>query len=142
MDVNGSLVDSAFQEVTSNLTSHLMTSSESAIHTGSTFQWPDYLVFVFMLCASCAVGVYYGFYKKATSTEDYLMAGRTMSAIPVALSLYVLTLHSHYPLSSKPLVPIIFVFLLFLLAYFISAFKHVKDKTQEFRNSCPPFNKI
>ena len=53
------------------------------------FHWADYLVLTLVLIASCSVGVYYGFFKRSTTTEDYLMADRSMPVIPVAVSLYV-----------------------------------------------------
>lgn len=51
------------------------------------FMWIDYLVFVFMLTICGAIGVYFGFIKKQTSAQDYLMGGRNMSLTPVTFSL-------------------------------------------------------
>ena len=54
----------------------------------NTFGWADYLVFVLMLVASAAIGVYYACVgRKKTSTDEFLMAGRNMGTFPVAMSL-------------------------------------------------------
>lgn len=48
----------------------------------------DYVVFAAMLLVSAVIGVYYAFAGGGQKTsKDFLMAGRSMSAIPVALSL-------------------------------------------------------
>lgn len=50
----------------------------------------DYIVFGITLAASVAVGVYYGCCgKKQRTLEEYLMGGRKLSCLPVALSLLV-----------------------------------------------------
>jgi len=52
------------------------------------FEWPEYLVFVAVLVASLGIGVFYGFFGNNNKTnEDFLMAGRSMSILPVTLSL-------------------------------------------------------
>lgn len=74
------------------------------------FGWPDYLVFVAMLAISAVIGIYYAWYTysndlayrlilqahsfvtdssgtKQNSTSEFLMAGRSMSTFPVAMSL-------------------------------------------------------
>lgn len=51
------------------------------------FSWVDYVVFVFMLAISAVVGVYWGFMKKQTTQIDYLLGGRNMKVVPVAMSL-------------------------------------------------------
>lgn len=51
------------------------------------FSWVDYVVFVLMLAISAVVGVYWGFMKKQTTQNDYLLGGRNMKVIPVAMSL-------------------------------------------------------
>lgn len=51
------------------------------------FNWVDYVVFVFMLGISAMVGVYWGFMKKQTTQQDYLLGGRNMQTVPVAMSL-------------------------------------------------------
>lgn len=48
----------------------------------------EYGVFGAVLALSAAVGIYYGcFGSKQKTTEEFLMAGRQMSSVPVALSL-------------------------------------------------------
>lgn len=47
----------------------------------------DYTVFVFMLIACGCVGIYFGFIKKSSGTDEYLMGGRNMKILPVSLSL-------------------------------------------------------
>lgn len=52
-----------------------------------SFSWVDYVVFVFMLAISGLVGIYWGFFKKQTTQNDYLLGGRNMKVVPVAMSL-------------------------------------------------------
>ncbi|NXP43750.1 SC5A8 protein, partial [Heliornis fulica] len=48
----------------------------------------DYVVFAAMLLVSAVIGVYYAFVGGGQKTsKDFLMGGRSMSAVPVALSL-------------------------------------------------------
>ncbi len=48
----------------------------------------DYGVFGFMLFVSAAVGVYFGYFdKREQTTEEYLLGGRKMKTIPIAISL-------------------------------------------------------
>ncbi|XP_031795995.1 sodium-coupled monocarboxylate transporter 1 [Sarcophilus harrisii] len=55
--------------------------------TGTFGVW-DYLVFAGMLLISAAIGVYYAFSRGGQQTpKDFMMGGRQMTAIPVALSL-------------------------------------------------------
>lgn len=51
------------------------------------FGWVDYVVFVLMLAVSACVGVYWGFMKKQTTQQDYLLGGRNMKVVPVSMSL-------------------------------------------------------
>ncbi len=56
------------------------------------FHWGDYLVLGISLFLACAVGLYYGVMdrkQKLNTTEDFLMAGRKMSVLPVAISMVV-----------------------------------------------------
>ena len=56
--------------------------------TTNFFGWADYLVFVLMLVASAAIGIYYACVSRKTKTTDeFLMAGRNMGTFPVAMSL-------------------------------------------------------
>lgn len=57
------------------------------MHQMQTFSWVDYVVFVFMLAISAVVGVYWGFMKKQSTQTEYLLGGRNMKVVPVAMSL-------------------------------------------------------
>lgn len=57
------------------------------VHQMQRFSWVDYVVFVFMLAISAVVGVYWGFMKKQSTQTDYLLGGRNMKVVPVAMSL-------------------------------------------------------
>lgn len=57
------------------------------VHQMQRFSWVDYVVFVFMLAISAVVGVYWGFMKKQSTQADYLLGGRNMQVVPVAMSL-------------------------------------------------------
>lgn len=53
-----------------------------------TFGVWDYVVFAAMLVISAAIGIYYAFAGNSQHTsKDFLMGGRSMNAVPVALSL-------------------------------------------------------
>jgi hypothetical protein len=47
----------------------------------------DYVVFVSMLLVCALIGIYYGFCAGKVSEVEYLMGGRNMQTLPVALSL-------------------------------------------------------
>ncbi|XP_055908293.1 sodium-coupled monocarboxylate transporter 1 [Eupeodes corollae] len=51
------------------------------------FAWPDYVVFISMFVLCIFIGIYFGFLKKSLSESDYLMGGRNMLVMPIALSL-------------------------------------------------------
>lgn len=51
------------------------------------FGTSDYTVFIAMLVACSAVGVYFGFVKKSSGEDEYLVGGRNMKTFPVSLSL-------------------------------------------------------
>lgn len=52
------------------------------------FSWVDYSVFIIMLALSAFIGVYFGFFgKKQDNTAEYLMGGKTMGILPIAMSL-------------------------------------------------------
>ncbi|XP_055851278.1 sodium-coupled monocarboxylate transporter 1 [Episyrphus balteatus] len=51
------------------------------------FAWPDYVVFISMFVLCIFIGIYFGFLKKSLSESDYLMGGRNMLVLPIALSL-------------------------------------------------------
>ncbi|XP_017057285.1 LOW QUALITY PROTEIN: sodium-coupled monocarboxylate transporter 2 [Drosophila ficusphila] len=53
-----------------------------------TFNSTDYAVFALMLSISASIGVYFGFFAKGEdTTEEYLMGGKRMKTIPIAISL-------------------------------------------------------
>lgn len=53
-----------------------------------TFTVWDYVVFALMLLISAVIGIYYAFAGGGQKTsKDFLMGGRSMTAVPVALSL-------------------------------------------------------
>lgn len=63
---------------------------EYSIQTGvkRTFQAADYGVFAATLGLSAIIGLYYAIKdRKRNNTEEYLLAGRKMNPIPVAMSL-------------------------------------------------------
>lgn len=52
------------------------------------FTWVDYTVFGLMLAVSAAIGIFYGMCsKKKQDTKEFLMAGKSMTTFPVAMSL-------------------------------------------------------
>ena len=58
----------------------------------SRFHWADYVVFVLTLILSCSVGIFYAVrdkFKKRNKLDDFLLAGRSMSVFPVAVSMFV-----------------------------------------------------
>lgn len=73
-----------------------MNSSASAIvkdtleiaAVAGNFHAIDYLVFGALLMLSVSIGVYFGFFDGTEqTTEEYLLGGRKMKTIPVAISL-------------------------------------------------------
>lgn len=61
---------------------------DSEISGASYFSAVDYGVFGFMLLISASIGVYFGYFdKKEQTTEEYLLGGRKMKTIPIAVSL-------------------------------------------------------
>lgn len=56
--------------------------------TASLFTAIDYAVFVTMLAISAGIGVWFGCFNKGEqTTEEYLLGGRKMKTIPIAISL-------------------------------------------------------
>ncbi|XP_031348538.1 sodium-coupled monocarboxylate transporter 1-like isoform X2 [Photinus pyralis] len=47
----------------------------------------DSVVFIVVILASLCIGVYFGFWKKTQTTDEYLLGSRTMKVIPIGLSL-------------------------------------------------------
>ncbi|SPP82652.1 blast:Sodium-coupled monocarboxylate transporter 2 [Drosophila guanche] len=59
-----------------------------AVDSQFVFNSTDYVVFSLMLSISAAIGVYFGFFAKGEdTTEEYLMGGKRMKTIPIAISL-------------------------------------------------------
>ena len=60
------------------------------LETYDSFQWYDYVIFTVTLLISLGIGVYYAMTGgKQRTTKEFHMADRSMSIIPVALSVYV-----------------------------------------------------
>lgn len=57
--------------------------ADGALHFGAL----DYSSFVVMMLLSALVGVYYGFFKKQESMDEYFLGGRNMGVFPIAMSL-------------------------------------------------------
>ncbi|KAL5279433.1 hypothetical protein ACFFRR_003822 [Megaselia abdita] len=47
----------------------------------------DYITIVITLGISTSIGFYYGFFKQSSTSEEYMMGGRKMKTIPIAISL-------------------------------------------------------
>ena len=67
------------------------TDSLREVKMAQGFTTADYVVFALMLLVSAGIGVWYGCGPgaKQTSTEEYLLAGRSMRVLPVAISMLV-----------------------------------------------------
>lgn len=77
-----------------------MTATDSKVNVNELsqrlqrFGWPDYAVFVLMLVICLFIGLYYGFTgrnikkgRRGSEAQDYLVGGRNMAVLPVAISL-------------------------------------------------------
>lgn len=63
-------------------------SASEIFRSQAHFAWIDYCVFIVLLSASMAVGIFFGFFSKNMKTaEDYLVGGHKMNTFPVAVSL-------------------------------------------------------
>lgn len=51
------------------------------------FGMPDYTVFAVMLIVCGIIGIYFGFVKKSSGEDEYLVGGRNMKTFPISLSL-------------------------------------------------------
>ncbi|XP_016948985.1 sodium-coupled monocarboxylate transporter 1 isoform X3 [Drosophila biarmipes] len=64
------------------------TAGTLAPHSQLFLSTTDYVVFTSMLGISAAIGVYFGFFAKgADTTEEYLMGGKRLRMVPIAISL-------------------------------------------------------
>ncbi|KAK0166794.1 hypothetical protein PV327_004277 [Microctonus hyperodae] len=52
-----------------------------------SFGGVDYFIFTIMLASCGAIGIYFGFIKKISGEDEYLVGGRNMKTFPVSLSL-------------------------------------------------------
>ncbi|XP_045600689.1 sodium-coupled monocarboxylate transporter 2 [Procambarus clarkii] len=59
----------------------------SVTELADRFTWIDYMVFGLMLALSAAIGIFYGCFSKKQDTKEFLMAGKSMTTFPVAMSL-------------------------------------------------------
>lgn len=70
-----------------------MVKSEVTGTTNGDFRFTliDYGIFLAMLILSSIVGIYYGFIakQKQNNTNEYLLGGKQMTLIPIAVSLVV-----------------------------------------------------
>ena len=52
-----------------------------------TFGWTDYTLFIGLLGISLLIGIYFGFFSKQDSANEYLFGGKHMAYAPVAMSI-------------------------------------------------------
>uniref|UniRef100_T1GN66 Uncharacterized protein n=1 Tax=Megaselia scalaris TaxID=36166 RepID=T1GN66_MEGSC len=52
-----------------------------------TLEYLDYTIVFLSLGSSIAIGVYYGFFNKSKTSEDYMFGNRQMKVLPIAISL-------------------------------------------------------
>lgn len=66
-----------------------MNVSEILLETraATNFTWIDFTIFILLLCVCLLVGIYFGFFNVSENAQDYLVGGRSMSVIPISLSL-------------------------------------------------------
>ncbi|XP_018331292.1 sodium-coupled monocarboxylate transporter 1-like isoform X2 [Agrilus planipennis] len=73
------------EEIIRNVTEHIgVTEIETALRR---FGWADYMVFILMLTVCIGIGIYFGVYNAATSSQEYLVGERAMKTVPIAMSL-------------------------------------------------------
>ena len=60
------------------------------LKTSSTLGIYDYIIFISTLVFSTLIGIYYGcFGTKQATTKEYLMGGKNMKIIPIAVSVAI-----------------------------------------------------
>ncbi|PSN54821.1 hypothetical protein C0J52_02922 [Blattella germanica] len=70
------------------VTTSAMNVTEETEATRLFFDWLDFTLFGLMLGLSTLIGIYFGYWgKKEDSPKEYLHGGKTMSTLPVAVSL-------------------------------------------------------
>ncbi|KAG5308544.1 SC5A8 protein, partial [Pseudoatta argentina] len=73
-----------------NITTTNVTTTLDKMAEINTLGWVDYLIIAIMLCISAGIGVYYRFSGGRQKTmEEYFVASRSMSIVPVAVALVV-----------------------------------------------------
>lgn len=71
---------------TTTLTPNFLASGAESI--APQFYAIDYVIFCGLLSLSMGIGVYFGYFSKSEhTTEEYLLGGRKMKTIPIAISL-------------------------------------------------------
>nr|XP_023015898.1 sodium-coupled monocarboxylate transporter 1-like isoform X1 [Leptinotarsa decemlineata] len=80
------MADSLADGLSSTYEKSLMGVSEMG-ESMQRFGWVDYIMFIFMLGICVFVGLYFGICKKSQTSQDYLVASRSMGVIPIAMSL-------------------------------------------------------
>lgn len=75
--------------VTTSLTeSSILQDGNRTSAESDSFGMVDYSVFGIMLSISLGIGIYFGFFGQSSkTTEEYLLGGRKMKTIPIAISL-------------------------------------------------------
>lgn len=67
---------------------NLTASAMDAIQQSAHFKVFDYFVLIALLLVSLVIGIYFGYFDKSEKTlEEYLLGGRRMQSIPIAISL-------------------------------------------------------
>ncbi|KYM75423.1 Sodium-coupled monocarboxylate transporter 1 [Atta colombica] len=64
-----------------------MPTVQEIIQSMQHFNISDYTVFIVMLVVCGIIGIYFGFIKKSSGEDEYLVGGRNMSTFPISLSL-------------------------------------------------------
>lgn len=61
---------------------------DSIVGASSQFDLIDYFVLIILLVVSLGIGTYFGYFDKNEKTlVEYLLGGRRMKSLPIALSL-------------------------------------------------------
>lgn len=62
--------------------------SVAAVAATSSFGYVDYTILIIILSVSLGIGFFFGcFGNSSQSTEEYLLGGRKMKTLPIAISL-------------------------------------------------------
>ncbi|CAG0879583.1 unnamed protein product [Cyprideis torosa] len=73
-------------EATPDLSTAVEEGQIDLVYLRSLFSWVDYVAFSVLLAVSAVIGIWYGVFKRQ-DTSEFLMAGRSMSTFPMAMSL-------------------------------------------------------